>query len=147
LEIEKLLTGHPRFFNQLSNGVDVISMAGEWLTATANTNMFTYEISPVFILMEHMTLKKMREIIGYKGGDSILAPGKHNFDILINFHTDDVMKFERAGGTISNLYAVLAARYRKYPRVKSEGLQSLPGPLVMFTSEHVREISFEIQSK
>ncbi|XP_032790966.2 glutamate decarboxylase isoform X2 [Daphnia magna] len=107
-------TGHPRFFNQLSNGVDVISMAGEWLTATANTNMFTYEISPVFILMEHMTLKKMREIIGYKGGDSILAPG----------------------GTVSNLYAVLAARYRKYPRVKSEGLQSLPGPLVMFTSEH-----------
>lgn len=69
-------TGHPRFFNQLSNGVDVISMAGEWLTATANTNMFTYEISPVFILMEHITLKKMREIIGYKGGDSILAPGK-----------------------------------------------------------------------
>ena len=67
--------GHPRFFNQLSNGVDVVSMAGEWLTATANTNMFTYEISPVFILMEHITLKKMREIIGYKGGDSILAPG------------------------------------------------------------------------
>jgi hypothetical protein len=54
-------------------------MAGEWLTATANTNMFTYEISPVFILMEHMTLKKMREIIGYKGGDSILAPGKDTF--------------------------------------------------------------------
>ncbi len=70
--------GHPRFFNQLSNGVDVISMAGEWLTATANTNMFTYEISPVFILMEHITLKKMREIIGYKGGDSILAPGLIN---------------------------------------------------------------------
>lgn len=50
-------------------------MAGEWLTATANTNMFTYEISPVFILMEHITMKKMRDIIGYKGGDSILAPG------------------------------------------------------------------------
>lgn len=74
LKLEWFL-GHPRFFNQLSNGVDVISMAGEWLTATANTNMFTYEISPVFILMEHITLKKMREIIGYKGGDSILAPG------------------------------------------------------------------------
>ena len=72
------VTGHPRFFNQLSNGVDVISMAGEWLTATANTNMFTYEISPVFILMEHITLKKMREIIGYKGGDSILAPGNNS---------------------------------------------------------------------
>lgn len=34
------------------------------------------QIAPVFILMEHVVLKKMREIIGYKGGDSILAPGK-----------------------------------------------------------------------
>ena len=43
-------------------------MAGEWLTAAANTNMFTYEIAPVFILMEHEVLKKMREIIGYVHG-------------------------------------------------------------------------------
>ena len=42
-------------------------MAGEWLTATANTNMFTYEIAPVFILMEHECLGKMREIIGFEG--------------------------------------------------------------------------------
>lgn len=65
-------------------------MAGEWLTATANTNMFTYEISPVFILMEHITLKKMREIIGYKGGDSILAPGTFLncfFDVVPPFVT------------------------------------------------------------
>jgi hypothetical protein len=32
-------TGHPHFFNQLSNGLDIVSMAGEWLTAAANTNM------------------------------------------------------------------------------------------------------------
>lgn len=51
-------------------------MAGEWLTATANTNMFTYEIAPVFILMESVVLAKMREIIGWKGGDSIFAPGE-----------------------------------------------------------------------
>uniref|UniRef100_A0A915NLY5 Glutamate decarboxylase n=7 Tax=Meloidogyne TaxID=189290 RepID=A0A915NLY5_9BILA len=37
-------TGHPHFFNQLSQGLDLIAMAGEWLTATCNTNMFTYEI-------------------------------------------------------------------------------------------------------
>ena len=37
--------------------------------------MFTYEIAPVFILMEHFVLKKMRDIIGFKDGDSILAPG------------------------------------------------------------------------
>lgn len=81
-------TGHPRFFNQLSCGLDLISMAGEWLTATANTNMFTYEIAPVFILMENVVMTHMRELIGsnWKNGDSILAPGKtkHIFLFLLN---------------------------------------------------------------
>ncbi|NWH63693.1 DCE1 decarboxylase, partial [Piaya cayana] len=70
-------TGHPRFFNQLSTGLDIIGLAGEWLTSTANTNMFTYEIAPVFVLMEQITLRKMREIIGWsnKDGDGIFSPG------------------------------------------------------------------------
>ncbi|XP_017009642.2 glutamate decarboxylase [Drosophila takahashii] len=106
-------TGHPHFFNQLSNGLDLISMAGEWLTATANTNMFTYEIAPVFILMENVVLTKMREIIGWSGGDSILAPG----------------------GSISNLYAFLAARHKMFPNYKEHGSVGLPGTLVMFTSD------------
>lgn len=33
------LSGHPRFFNQLSTGLDIIGLAGEWLTSAANTNM------------------------------------------------------------------------------------------------------------
>uniref|UniRef100_A0A672T9R9 Glutamate decarboxylase 1b n=1 Tax=Sinocyclocheilus grahami TaxID=75366 RepID=A0A672T9R9_SINGR len=33
-------TGHPRFFNQLSSGLDIIGLAGEWLTSTANTNIY-----------------------------------------------------------------------------------------------------------
>ncbi|KAI8441308.1 hypothetical protein MSG28_014932 [Choristoneura fumiferana] len=60
-------TGHPHFFNQLSCGLDIISLAGEWLTAAANTNMFTYEIAPVFILMENVVLEKMRSMIGRPG--------------------------------------------------------------------------------
>lgn len=88
-------------------------MAGEWLTATANTNMFTYEIAPVFILMENVVLTKMREIIGWSGGDSILAPG----------------------GSISNLYAFLAARHKMFPNYKEHGSAGLPGTLVMFTSD------------
>lgn len=32
-------TGHPRFFNQLSTGLDIIALAGDWLSSTANTNM------------------------------------------------------------------------------------------------------------
>ncbi len=38
---------------------------------------FTYEIAPVFVLMEQLTLKKMREIIGWPNGegDGIFSPG------------------------------------------------------------------------
>ncbi|XP_061726774.1 glutamate decarboxylase isoform X1 [Cydia pomonella] len=106
-------TGHPHFFNQLSCGLDIISLAGEWLTAAANTNMFTYEIAPVFILMENVVLEKMRAMIGWSDGDSILAPG----------------------GSVSNLYAFLAARHNMFPQYKEKGLSSIPGHLVMFTSD------------
>lgn len=89
-------------------------MAGEWLTATANTNMFTYEIAPVFILMENVVMEHMREIIGWKGfGDSIFAPG----------------------GSIANLYAFLCARHKKFPGYKEHGPRILKGDLVMFTSD------------
>uniref|UniRef100_A0AAX7VM38 Glutamate decarboxylase 1a n=1 Tax=Astatotilapia calliptera TaxID=8154 RepID=A0AAX7VM38_ASTCA len=108
-------TGHPRFFNQLSSGLDVIGVAGEWLTSTANTNMFTYEVSPVFLLIEEALLKKMRSIVGWADdeGDGLFCPG----------------------GTISNLYSILLARYHFYPEVKTRGMGALPR-LAMFTSEH-----------
>ena len=60
-------------------------------------------------------MKKMRDIIGYKNGDSILAPG----------------------GSVSNLYAAMAARHKMFPEYKEKGLRALPGQLVMFTSTHV----------
>lgn len=42
---------------------------------------FTYEIAPVFVLMEQITLKKMREIVGWssKDGDGIFSPGMFLF--------------------------------------------------------------------
>ena len=116
--VKLLLAGHPRFFNQLSTGLDVVSMAGEWLTATANTNMFTYEIAPVFILMEHECLRKMREIIGFENGDSILAPG----------------------GSINNMYALMIARHKMYPQHKAHGMRAIKGQLIMYTSKHVSNL-------
>uniref|UniRef100_A0A8C8E2S9 Glutamate decarboxylase 1 n=1 Tax=Oryzias sinensis TaxID=183150 RepID=A0A8C8E2S9_9TELE len=108
-------TGHPRFFNQLSTGLDIVGLAGEWLTSTANTNMFTYEIAPVFVLMEQLTLRKMREFIGWPNGegDGIFSPG----------------------GAISNMYSVMVARYKFFPEVKTKGMAAAPR-LVLFTSEH-----------
>lgn len=68
--------------------------------------------------MEHFVLEKMRNIIGFTDGDSILAPG----------------------GAISNLYSIIVARHRMFPEYKTKGLKSLSQQLVLFTSEHVSEI-------
>uniref|UniRef100_A0A7N6AVM8 Glutamate decarboxylase 2 n=1 Tax=Anabas testudineus TaxID=64144 RepID=A0A7N6AVM8_ANATE len=108
-------TAHPRYFNQLSTGLDMVGLAADWLTSTANTNMFTYEVAPVFVLLEYVTLKKMREIIGWSDGrgDGIFSPG----------------------GAISNMYAMLLARFKMFPEVKEKGMSSVPR-LVAFTSEH-----------
>nr|KAF6353265.1 glutamate decarboxylase 1 [Pipistrellus kuhlii] len=65
--------------------------------------------------MEQITLKKMREIVGWsnKDGDGIFSPG----------------------GAISNMYSIMAARYKFFPEVKTKGMAAVPN-LVLFTSEH-----------
>ncbi|XP_046581077.1 glutamate decarboxylase 1-like [Haliotis rubra] len=105
-------SGHPRFLNQLGTGVDVIGVAGEWLAATANSNMFTYEVAPVFTLMEEIILQRMRSLVGWEEGDGIFAPG----------------------GAVSNFYGVLMARHRTYPDVKKDGMVGITQP-VLFVSE------------
>uniref|UniRef100_H3ANG3 Glutamate decarboxylase 2 n=1 Tax=Latimeria chalumnae TaxID=7897 RepID=H3ANG3_LATCH len=86
-------TGHPRYFNQLSTGLDMVGLAADWLTSTANTNMFTYEIAPVFVLLEYVTLKKMREMIGWPGGcgDGIFSPGTWHFKVSLCFRQDPII--------------------------------------------------------
>lgn len=43
--------------------------------------------------------------------------------------------YNALGGSISNLYAFLAARHKMFPNYKEKGLQSIKGQLVMFTSD------------
>lgn len=40
------------------------------------------------------------------------------------------------GGAISNMYAMLLARFKMFPEVKEKGMSSVPR-LAAFTSEHV----------
>ncbi|XP_037024547.1 acidic amino acid decarboxylase GADL1 [Bradysia coprophila] len=107
-------TGHPYFVNQLFSGVDPYALAGQWLTDALNPSVYTYEVSPVFTLMEEVVLEEMRKIVGYENGvgDGLFVPG----------------------GSIANGYAISCARYKYMPDAKSKGLCNLPR-LVMFTSE------------
>ncbi|XP_072223578.1 cysteine sulfinic acid decarboxylase isoform X1 [Leuresthes tenuis] len=104
-------TSHPHFFNQQFGGVDYHSLAGRFLTEALNTNLFTYEVAPVFVLMETEVLRALRQLVGWTEGDGIFCPG----------------------GSTSNMYAMNLARYKLFPQVKSQGLRGLP-QLTIFTS-------------
>ncbi|XP_045656916.1 cysteine sulfinic acid decarboxylase isoform X2 [Ursus americanus] len=105
-------TCHPHFFNQLFSGLDPHALAGRIVTESLNTSQYTYEIAPVFVLMEEEVLKKLRALVGWSSGDGVFCPG----------------------GSISNMYAVNLARYQRYPDCKQRGLRALP-PLALFTSK------------
>lgn len=97
-------TGHPYFVNQLFAGVDPYALAGQWLTDALNPSVYTYEVSPVFTLMEEVVLEEMRRIVGFRGveagsGDGIFCPG----------------------GSVANGYAISCARFRALPDVKVSG--------------------------
>lgn len=78
---------------------------------------YTYEVAPAFTLIELKILSHILELFGIPDGDGIFSPG----------------------GSISMLYAMMAARYKAFPQVKSKGMRSLPG-LVVFTSEDVSKL-------
>lgn len=92
-------TGHPYFINQLYSGVDPYALVGQWLTDALNPSVYTYEVAPLFTLMEEQVLAEMRRIVGFPNGgqgDGIFCPG----------------------GSIANGYAISCARYRHSPESK-----------------------------
>lgn len=91
-------TGHPYFVNQLFSCVDPYGFAGQIVTDALNPSVYTYEVSPAFILMEEVVLKEMRKIVGYANGDGdgIFCPG----------------------GSTANGYAISCARYNAFPEIK-----------------------------
>lgn len=91
-------TGHPYFANQLFSSLDTYGLVGQWLTDALNPSVYTYEVSPVFTLMEETVLREMRRIVGFKDGkgDGIFCPG----------------------GSMANGYAISCARYKFMPDVK-----------------------------
>ncbi|KAL7301188.1 hypothetical protein TKK_0006158 [Trichogramma kaykai] len=108
-------TFSPHFHNQLYAGIDIYGLAGAWLTEALNTSQYTYEVAPVFTLLEREIIKRSLELVGYPAlpeADGLLAPG----------------------GSMSNMYGIVLARYKRFPEIKTKGMSVVP-PLAIFTSE------------
>lgn len=108
-------TNHPHFYNQLFGGVDPYGLAGSWITDGLNSSQYTFEVGPVFTLIEEAVLSKVLNLVGFENGDGIFCPG----------------------GSMSNMYGMIAARYKYMPNIKKTGNWNQK-PLVAFTSEDVR---------
>ncbi|NXX48196.1 CSAD decarboxylase, partial [Tricholaema leucomelas] len=78
------------------------------------SSRYTYEVAPVFVLMEEVVLAKLRELVGWSRGDGIFAPG----------------------GSISNMFAINLARFQRFPECRRRGNWALPR-LVLFASQEV----------
>ena len=104
-------TRHPLFLNQLYGGVDDAALAGEWLVAACNTNAHTYEVAPVFTLVERAVVKAVGELAGWSGADGLTTPG----------------------GSASNLYGMHMAAHAADPQRRTRGASGGP-TLVAFVS-------------
>lgn len=85
-------------FFLLCCSVDPYGLVAQWLADALNPSVYTYEVAPVFTLMESVVLEQMRHIVGFPHGhgDGIFCPG----------------------GSVANGYAISCARYHKTPQVK-----------------------------
>lgn len=105
-------TGSPRYFNQLWSGTDLAVVIAEMISAFTNSSTYTYEVAPVYSLMEMELLDALAKKIGYTEYDGILTPG----------------------GAIANLQGMLCARHHAIPDARLNGYGGKK--LVCFTSRH-----------
>ncbi len=98
---KSVATMHPRFFNQLYAGANVYSTMAEWITSVLNTSMYTYEVGPLFTLMEEYVYECLAKQVWWEGHiDGMMLPWWSN----------------------SNLNAMQMARYAHNPELHKSGL-------------------------
>lgn len=109
---KSVATQHPRFFNQLYAGADMVGITAELVTAVLNTSMATYETSPVFTIMENEIYSKIARMLQWTQFDGMML----------------------AGWSACNMHAMHVARFRLDYWYHERGLYDSPR-LGVFTSD------------
>jgi MAF protein len=111
-------TNHPYFLNQNYAGADPIAVVGDWLGAALNTTNATYEVAPVFTLIERALLAKMARLVGFP------SSGTHPAGLMC------------AGASLAQLHALQLARHRVDPQLVTEGADGVPRRILVSASGH-----------
>lgn len=116
-------TSHPRFVNQNFAGPDPIAVVGDWLGAALNTTGATYEVAPVFTLLESAVLHKLGRFAGYVDASTdplpTLPPGMFC-----------------PGGSVGTLFALQLARHRHQPDIVAKGASGQPMTIFVSAAGH-----------
>jgi len=78
-----------------------------------NGIVVTFEIAPLFTLMEGAFFDDYAKKLGWNSIDGIFCPG----------------------GSMANMYAIISARYKLYPEVKEKGVFNLPRMRILTSEE------------
>jgi glutamate/tyrosine decarboxylase-like PLP-dependent enzyme len=106
---------HPFMLDKRVAGLDPYALAADWLAATMSNLVVTYQISPVWTLMELEMTKKLSALIGWEvEGDGVPT----------------------AGGGVANCMAISLALQAKFPDFKYQGLFGRERVPVIFYSQH-----------
>lgn len=111
-------TNHPRFINQNYAGADPLAVVGDWLGAALNTAHTTYEIAPVFMLMERALLDKMARLVGWDPDP------------------DRPAGLMCAGGSIAGMHGLQLARAARDPESIDRGHDGTPVRILVSASAH-----------
>ncbi len=101
-------TSHPRFVNQNFAGPDPVAVAGDWLGAALNTTGATFEVAPVFTLMEAAVIDRLARLAGYVSTDSELLPALPSGLFC-------------PGGSVGTLFGLQLARHRHDRDITTRG--------------------------
>jgi glutamate decarboxylase len=116
-------TASPRFFNQNFAGPELAALAGDWIATALNTTGATFEMAPVFTLMELHLLRRLAQLAGLPVDVHEPSEPPPRAGLML------------AGGSLSNLHALQLARHRVAPQLRDEGTASGPR-FAVFTSAH-----------
>nr|QNG40898.1 glutamate decarboxylase 2 [Hofstenia miamia] len=106
-------TMSPNFYQQLFYWGDCWGIGGQWVAEILNTSAYTYEMSPVFTIMEKEVIKEALKLWNFPStGEGYICHG----------------------GAQSMLFALNVARNQYYPQVKTKGASSMPN-VDIYTSE------------
>jgi len=104
-------TASKSFFNQLFGGRLGKAVLGDLLAVMLNNSMYTYKVAGPQVGIEKEIIKNIVELAGYNNNSSgTMAPG----------------------GSMTNMMAMLMARDRAFPDIRTKGLSK---PITLYTSE------------